>query len=211
MHILVSGLEGEELLHTYKYLKRISDTPNFVRRLLRPLLMMLGEERPAWIGACSVSGGITARAYWSLGADLVEFKKAYINYMATNNLDIILTPSMALPAFSHGSSKKLTPALSYTWIPNLLQWPAGVVPITTVQEGEDRYDVDQLPRNQRDMVAKNAAEEMKGSVGLPVGIQVITPYNEDELCLHVMKLLEDKLKLQMTPELAHTCVAGSAK
>ena len=31
---------------------------------------------------------------------------------------------------------------------------------------------------------------MKGSVGLPVGVQVIAPYYEDEMCLRVMKEAE---------------------
>jgi tetrahydromethanopterin S-methyltransferase subunit H len=41
-----------------------------------------------------------------------------------------------------------------------------------VEEGEDVYDVAGLPPNQRDSVAAKAAIEMKGSVGLPIGVQV---------------------------------------
>jgi len=35
---------------------------------------------------------------------------------------------------------------------------------------------------------------MKGSEGMPVGVQVITPAYEDELCLHIMGAIEKSLK-----------------
>ena len=31
---------------------------------------------------------------------------------------------------------------------------------------------------------------MKGSVGLPVGVQVVAPWYEDKMCLRVMKEVE---------------------
>ena len=33
-------------------------------------------------------------------------------------------------------------------------------------------------------------QAMKGSVGLPVGVQVVAPCYEDEMCLRVMKEVE---------------------
>ena len=214
LHSLTEALDGEELHHTYHKLKSMTDTPNLVnRRLVQPLLKLSGENRLAWVGGCSVSGGASARDYWSMGSDLVDFQKAYMEWMVSNKFDALLLPSTPVPAFTHGSAKDLSPSLSYMFLPNLLQWPAGVVPTTTVQGGEDNYyDPDSLPPNQRDRLAKSAAEQMEGTLGLPVGVQVMTMHNEDELCLHVMKLLEDQLKYNFpAPEMARTCVASSDK
>ena len=44
-----------------------------------------------------------------------------------------------------------------------------------------------VPRAQRDYIARAAAKMMKGSAGLPVGVQVAFLPFQDEMCLHVMK------------------------
>ena len=111
------------------------------------------------------------------------------------------------------------------FLPNLLYWPAGVVPVTKVREGEDNYypnnssenksgksyqdnvvksmkggkdvaevNTSSLPPNQRDSIAQLSQKVMQNSVGLPVGVQIMTMSNMDELCLHVMNVLEEGLK-----------------
>jgi len=208
MFYILEGLEGEEVLHTYKHLKSVSDTPNLIRHLLRRLLRLTGNERLAWLSGCSHSGGISAREYISLSSELALFKRNHVAFMASHNLDAILLPPSGLPAYLHGSSRFLTPSLTYTWIPNLLQWPAGVVPVTCVQDGEDLYDMPSLPPNQRDRIARLASVELQGSVGLPIAVQVVTRANDDELCLHIMKQLESQLNYYPTPDLTKRCVAS---
>ena len=72
---------------------------------------------------------------------------------------------------------------------NLLQFPAGVVPVTTVRPSEtDR------PGTPVDRLDKTAAAVDKKSSGLPVGVQLAGIPYQDERVLSVMLALEATLK-----------------
>lgn len=68
-----------------------------------------------------------------------------------------------------------------------------------------------LPSTQRDSIARCAATVMSGSAGLPVGVQVATRPNCDELCLFVMKELERTVGFPCLPPLAQErCCVGTS-
>lgn len=132
-------------------------------------------------------------------------------------LDAMLVPGGSTPAFRHGDSAQLTISLAYTMLANLLHYPAGTVPVTSVQEGEEDYGAVSGPRDRcvrhaglttqhtphADTIAlpppgphspfRLASEVLRGSRGLPVGVQVMTMQSRDELCLRVMLELEQAL------------------
>src|SRR4051812_4994361 len=96
--------------------------------------------------------------------------------MKKDNLDVLIAPGLSLPAFPHGASGDLTPSCSYTFLYNLLNFPAGTVPITTVLD-DDLV----VTRNKKiDMWEKKAAQVDERSVGLPIGVQVISyPFHDE--------------------------------
>merc|ERR1712146_644839 len=67
--------------------------------------------------------------------------------------------------------------------------------VKTMKGGEGVADVNisSLPPNQRDNIAQLSRKVMQNSIGLPIGVQIMTMSNMDELCLHVMSLLEEGL------------------
>jgi len=70
-----------------------------------------------------------------------------------------------------------------------------------------------LPPEQRDSVARAAAGAMTGAASLPVGVHVVTKPFRDELCLHIMKRLQDAtggFTRTNVPEAAKKCVCASA-
>jgi fatty acid amide hydrolase len=68
---------------------------------------------------------------------------------------------------------------------NLLGWPAGVVSTTRVRPGEDA----DRPAS-RDLALRQARETDRGSVGMPVGVQVAgLPWRED-IVLAIMEAIE---------------------
>ena len=105
-------------------------------------------------------------------------------------MDALVCPALALPAFTHGASADLTPACSYTLTYNSLHYPAGVVPVTTVQENEQHY---LCPEAQKDLFAAKARKECQDSAGLPVGVQIVSLPFQDEVALRVMGLLQAAL------------------
>jgi hypothetical protein len=73
-------------------------------------------------------------------------------------------------------------------IANLLMWPSGAIPVTTIRSDEIQY---KPPPLQRDKIARDAARTMgKGSVGLPISVCVMAANYEDEKCLRLMKDIE---------------------
>ena len=108
--------------------------------------------------------------------------------VADAQLDAILCPGLALPAFPHGMSVLLNQACSYTFLWNLLDMPAGTVPVTRVREDEQLYEA-----GANDSIAKAARRAMKGAAGMPVGVQLVAPPWRDELCVAAMAAMEAAL------------------
>ena len=224
-HYMMEGLDGETLIDSYEMSKKYSSMPNWLRNLMGEFLGMSGEYRTRCMLKCTEAQGLNTRAYWQRAILLKEMQAKYVHMMQKNQFDAILLPAFPLPAPHHGDGGKLLAACTYMFLPNLLYWPAGVVPVTKVREGEDNYypnnssenksgksyqdnvvksmkggkdvaevNTSSLPPNQRDSIAQLSQKVMQNSVGLPVGVQIMTMSNMDELCLHVMNVLEEGLK-----------------
>lgn len=71
--------------------------------------------------------------------------------------------------------------------------PAGVVPCTLVREDECNYEDD---GGVNDSWSKGTRECMVGAEGLPVGVQVAALPFRDELCLGIMRELEQALAFE---------------
>mmetsp|Transcript_27475 Transcript_27475/g.20634 ORF Transcript_27475/g.20634 Transcript_27475/m.20634 type:complete len:115 (+) Transcript_27475:574-918(+) len=105
-------------------------------------------------------------------------------------IDILICPSAPHCAFRISESDDLATQAYYFLIWNLLNYPAGVVPITEVTpEEEVGYD-DRF----NDIITNKLRQSMQGSAGMPIGLQVVAPKWEDEKCLAAMKILDDAVK-----------------
>ena len=74
--------------------------------------------------------------------------------------------------------------------------PAGVLPITKVDQLQDRMSQDELLRMKKLNSVAAGAYEMYDSVamhGLPVGVQIVGPRLEEEKVLEGMKVIENAL------------------
>lgn len=70
--------------------------------------------------------------------------------------------------------------------------PVGSLPVTVVQAGNDQQISGK--ENSWDFIYCKMRESMKGSQGLPVNVQVMSyPYHE-EVCLKLMKDIEDEVR-----------------
>ena len=197
----MEGLEGEDISPTYKKLKVYTGIPNWLRGPLGYVLRTFGEIRKADLMCRLMEGGMNVRTYWERCADLHDIATKWTAHMEKEELDGIIMPTVALPAPKHGMIGELMTAISYCTIVNVLHWPAGSVPITTVREDEAHYDPDRtgLPKDQRDSFAKLAHQTMEGSTGMPVGVQVVTPKWQDERCLFLMREIEEVVQFKERP------------
>jgi fatty acid amide hydrolase len=191
----IEALEGEPSIAEYGPLILATWLPNW----LRWLLMKLIDKRSAYVLGQGSAGGITVWELWQRTAELTAMKSKWSEAMSDQGVDVIVYPAMPLPAFKHGLSVFLSAACSYMFISNLLDWPSGVVPVTTVRPDEAHYRKEDLPENQRDLTANHAAKIMQGSQGMPIGVSIMAPAFQDEKCLGVMKQVERLVNFQGKP------------
>jgi fatty acid amide hydrolase len=101
---------------------------------------------------------------------LVEGREDLARRFATlaGSCDAVLCPVSALPALRHGTASRLLLAAAPCLLANLLDVPAGAVPVTRVRPEEESGR-----GGSRDPVMRAVAATDRGSRGLPVGVQVI--------------------------------------
>ena len=159
---------GSELDRRVRAILRLGGVSGWRRRAMAAGLRWQGQTQLANLVAAA--GPRSAHAYWQTAHAAKQYARNYLASLAQNNIDAIVCPPHARPAFVHGQGGP--PSLidaSYAFIMNLLGLPCGVVPWTNVSAGEGE-----------------AAE-----AGLPIGVQVAAgPWRED-IVLKVLQVLED--------------------
>ncbi len=200
---LLKGLEGEALATAYVNLVRMTKIPRPIQLFLSWLLPKVGQARAGkFLEWCR---GRTVEELMQVHIQQINVTKAWIDKMKADNLDCIICPGTGLPALLHDSSADLTSSLSYTFLFNVLHFPVGVVPITTVGPKETIYE-DGI----NDMFTSKAKQVCHNSQGCPVGIQVVGLPFQDEKVLSVMKDLEKSLLQPITrPKLYTEIKIGS--
>ncbi|KAL2257422.1 hypothetical protein VTK26DRAFT_202 [Humicola hyalothermophila] len=131
---------------------------------------------------------------WKLVSQREVYRSRWFEWWNEQELDIIIAPPNATPAVPHNAMRDAVSSCGYTFLFNLLDYTAGVLPVTRVDRALDKLPA-AFKINKLNAVARGAykhydAERMHG---LPVGVQVIGRRLEEEKVLAVMKRLEDAL------------------
>jgi fatty acid amide hydrolase len=98
-----------------------------------------------------------------LGVEIARYRRTFAHSLDEQALDLVICPAYPVPAVPHGTSGDVIRGQSYTSLWNLLGYPAGVVPVTTVAAAEDA-----------------------GAAGLPVGAQVAGREWREDIVLGLM-------------------------
>ncbi|MCX7430427.1 MAG: amidase [Planctomycetia bacterium] len=161
---------------------------------LRPLLAGLSQTAGGGIEAVALraTGPRRGAALASLDSRRAAFATRFASLVAP--YDALVCPVSALPALPHGTAALLLVAAAPCLLANLLDLPAGTVPITRVRPDEELGRV-----GSRDRVVRAAAAADRGSRNLPVGVQVVgvpglasadDPLGPERIVLDVMRLIE---------------------
>ena len=162
--------------------------PAPARAALGRLLTYRGEHRLAELLA--TLGSKPVAELWRLTARRTELCHLELDAWNTQELDAVVLPPHVLPAMQLGTSGDLTLTLSYMFRYVMLNFPAGIVPVTRVQAAETSWDG---PRP-LDSLSRRCAQVLRGAAGLPVGVQVAArPYRED-VALAVMAAIEARVQ-----------------
>ena len=125
---------------------------------------------------------------WQLQKQKNEYRAEVCAAWEALHLDGVISPVHAMGPAPVGMCARLTATCSYTFLYNLLDFPAGVVPVTKVTD-EDEAALAGYPRD--DMWTRQVASLAKGMVGMPVAVQCITLPWQEELCLNLMQEVEN--------------------
>lgn len=84
---------------------------------------------------------------------------------------------------------------SFSALYSVLDWPAGVVPVTTVDEKDIEELDENIPIPNFHIAPKNRwRKALKETIGMPVCIQCVAPKYEEEVVLKLMKEIDLSLK-----------------
>ncbi len=178
-------LQGEAIAAQLAQLRRVARLPDPVRFVMRELLGLKGERRVSRIVGLVHERSVAT--HWKLAAKRTELRKRALAHWRQAGVDVVIAPAHATVALRHGDSADFSIGGFPSMIYNLLQFPAGVLPVTRVLATDD-------PRLASDRVDARARSVELGSTGLPVGVQVIgRPYG-DAAVLAVMISVEAQLR-----------------
>ncbi|CAO4369682.1 unnamed protein product [Caenorhabditis nigoni] len=114
------------------------------------------------------------------------FKFKWIKYWKNLGIDALICPSFITPAQPFQYPVMLSTGVFITGLFNMLDCPAAIVPVSPVREKEnDKFET------KGDFVLKLQAKAIKETTGMPNAVQIVTLPNQEEMCLKVMKIVEE--------------------
>nr|XP_014700123.2 vitamin D3 hydroxylase-associated protein-like [Equus asinus] len=179
-------LKNEMIDPCIHYLFRLSYFPAFVKRLLSFLLKPMFPRLAKFLDKTCGIGSV--KKLWKQHDAVKTYQCEFIDKWKSLELDVILCPAVC-PAFNLASSGILLGVTSYTFLYNVLNFPAGTVTVDTVTE-EDEEELKQYQGYYHDFWDTQLRKSVEGGVGLPIAVQCVALPWQDELCLRLMKEVE---------------------
>lgn len=123
-----------------------------------------------------------------------QWRQKVFDAWKESGIDFLLTVPHSTPAFPHYAYYDSFSGLDYTFFFNILDYSAGVLPVTHVDRKKDQLPSD-FKLSKLNGVAQGTykyydADKMHG---LPVGVQIVGRRSEEEKVLKGMEVLEDAL------------------
>nr|XP_056700762.1 fatty-acid amide hydrolase 1-like [Euleptes europaea] len=181
----LESFQGESADPTMKEVLLVAKLPNWLRSLLSWIIRPISPRMSKALRSMKEK---SVNQLWKLHAEIEEYCHEFIAEWKRLNLDVILCPALG-PAFKIGFPGKCTVGAGYTFLYNFLDFPAGVVPVTTVTE-KDEEDLKTLRGYYNDLWDRTLRKAVEGAIGLPVAVQCVALPWQDELCLRFMKEVE---------------------
>ncbi|ENH61418.1 Acetamidase [Fusarium oxysporum f. sp. cubense race 1] len=131
---------------------------------------------------------------WQLNAKREFYKRKWFEWWDNSGVDCLIAPPNATPAVPHRGMHDACSSCGYTFMFNLLDYTAGVLPVTHVDQTRDQLPGD-FSLNSLNGIAQGAYKLYNANAmhGLPVGVQVIGRRLEEEKVLAIIKRIEEAM------------------
>jgi fatty acid amide hydrolase len=177
-----TSLKGESFHPQYKSIIKLVSMPKLKKFILSKYYYLMGEYRLAMNMTVQK---MNKSDFIKNCQELLRLKNEVMEYWMNNKFDIILCPAYSLPASNFNTVNEL-PKTSFEVFANILDLPAGCIPIDVCSENNLDYT-----DSYNDSMTQLIKDNLKTSKGLPTSLQVIALPDKDELCLKAMKMIDE--------------------
>lgn len=210
--VIKNQLQGYEPLHRlYRTIVGLASIPDsFGVRKFTEWIYRYIFRYPRIADIIHCTGSYTLSDAYRWNAQRNQMCTNLLDAMQKDNIDILLCPTVGLPAWPHGYTNYLEPATSYSWLWSYLALPAGVVPVTFTERNEHTrvpyHTTVDTSYESNDPITKftqSTLEELDQAVlnsgqAFPLTVQLVGKPYKDELVLNCMKSLETGIQIHET-------------
>ncbi|CAG7952730.1 unnamed protein product [Penicillium salamii] len=158
-------------------------------------------------------GPKSAAQLWTLTARREAFRAAWHQWWdaESQQFDFILCPVNATPALPHNAMHDAVSSCGYTFLWNLLDYSAGVIPVGHVDAGRDAlvapYKTTLKRLGADHGLARGAWKHYDSAkmAGLPTAVQVVGRRWQEEHVLGYMAVVEKALEEYLDPQTGRSC------
>ncbi|KAL3494344.1 amidase signature domain-containing protein [Aspergillus germanicus] len=180
-------------------LSLIANLPRPLRYLYYLFVRYIRRD-PQWAALIRGFGPKSAAQQWKLVAKREAFRSTWHAWWDEQDYDFILCPVNATPALPHRAMKDAVSSCGYTFLWNLLDYSAGVMPVSHVDAKKDALEapyrtvLKQLGAN--GALARGAWKHYDATkmAGLPTAVQVVGRRWQEEKVLGYMAAVEGALE-----------------
>uniref|UniRef100_A0A1I8APE8 fatty acid amide hydrolase n=1 Tax=Steinernema glaseri TaxID=37863 RepID=A0A1I8APE8_9BILA len=172
----------------YSDMLRLYRLPVFLQRILARVLDHIYPRMAKALRAMPKTTSDLREIY----EEIKQYRNTFQQQMAESNVDALICPVQVFPSVEHHVPMQMFATVSYTGLYNLLDYAAGTVSVTKVTDA-DEANLAEYPAS--DPWYAKVKEATKGSVGLPVGVQVVCQPYKEERCLRILGEIEDAIKM----------------
>ncbi len=163
--------------------------PTFIRPLFSKMAKLIGEQSVSEFVGAVPKRILTKDEVLKKLDDQDDYRQTFLNAMVSQGVDVLIGPPCPTPAITPKEFLGIY-GLMYTALFNLLAMPAGVIPASRVQPGEE------TSKRTFESVDRSFARIEKGSQGLPVGLQVVAPWWREDRVFAIMEYLASHFRGQ---------------
>jgi Amidase len=180
---LRAPLKDDPMESSVKFLLTVGGWPRWFRTFVTYVVHYILRD-PVTAATVALVGNKTAGQSVSWVAKRQAFRQQFNDFFAEGEYDALIAPVSTIPAAKVNGSTMVSALATSTLLYNVLDYPVGAVPVTTVQEGEVMEEGRWKGREQEgyawmfldQVYGKGEVYKkiMEDGVGLPVGVQVPT-------------------------------------
>ncbi|KAK5069457.1 hypothetical protein LTR64_008138 [Lithohypha guttulata] len=167
-------------------------------RYIHYLWVRYVRRDPIWASLLQNFKHLSAQENWQWVAKREAFRSTWFDWLSKpeQSFDLILTPVNATPALPHNGMHDAVSSCGYTFLFNLLDYTAGVIPVTKVDKVLDKLPADFRATNGV-MAGAYKYYDSEAMEGLPCAVQVVggVPWRlQEEKTLAAMRRVVDALE-----------------